>query len=92
MYPTSQSSSTLTLFVKGATASDGTYHTFAQMTRKEYISNTSGSGDTTTTHVWGTGQDQNNAAFIPCLYPHIKIQNVSGTNFADSDAIRIVGK
>ena len=92
MYPTSQTSNSLTLFVKGATSAGGTYHTFAQMTRKEYISNTSGSGDTTTTHVWGTGQDQHNAAFIPCLYPHIKIQNVSGTNFADSDAIRIVGK
>ena len=90
MYPTSQSSNKLRLFVKGATASDGTYHTFAQMTRKELISETDGSE--TTTYVWGTGSDQNHAEFIPCLYPHIKIQNISGTNFADSDAIRIVGK
>ena len=90
MYPTSQSSNKLRLFVKGATTSGGTYHTFAQMTRKEYVSDTDGGG--TTTHVWGTGEDQHNASFIPCVYPHIKIQNVSGTNFADSDAIRIVGK
>ena len=90
MYPTTQSSNKLRLFVQGSTASGGTYNTFAQMTRKELISETDGSE--TTTYVWGTGSDQNHAEFIPCLYDHIKIQNVSGTNFADSDAIRIVGK
>ena len=90
MYPTSQSNNALRLFVKGATSQGGTYHTFAQMSRKELVSN-SGGGETTT-YIWGTGGDQNNATFIPCLYDHIKIQNVSGTNFADSDAIRIVGK
>ncbi len=60
------------------------------MSRKEMNSNQGGSG--TTSYVWGTGGEQHNSTFIPCIYPFIKIENKSGSNFADSDNIRIIGK
>ena len=90
-YPTSKTNNQLKLFVKGSTTTGGTYYTFANMVRKEFNATDAGSGDTQH-YVWGTGQDQYNAGFIPCVYPFIKIENKSGESFADSDNIRIVGR
>ena len=92
MYPTTKTNMDLHLFVQGSTTSGGSYTTFAIMKRKELKSTTDSGGTPTTTYVWGTGDDQTTAIFIPCLYPHIKILNKSGEAFADSDNIRIVGK
>ncbi|MDB4769255.1 hypothetical protein OAG16_04180 [Saprospiraceae bacterium] len=91
-FPTTQTDMELNLFVKGSTSSGGTYNTFATMGRKELKSFTGMGGGGTDTYVWGTGSDQRNSTFIPCIYPHIKIENKSGTNFAASDNIRIIGK
>ena len=90
-YPTTKTNNQLKLFVKGSTSSGGSYFTFANMVRKEFNATDAGSGDTQH-YIWGTGQDQYNAGFIPCVYPFIKIENQSGESFADSDNIRIVGK
>ena len=90
-YPTTKTNNQLKLFVKGSTTTGGTYYTFANMVRKEFNATDSGSGDTQH-YVWGTGQDQYNAGFIPCVYPFIKIENQSNESFADSDNIRIVGR
>ena len=89
-YGTTQTNQALGLFVKGATTSGGTYHTFAMLSRKEMNSNSGGGGQTV--YIWGTGGDQHNSKFIPCMFPFIKIENKSGTNFASSDNIRIIGK
>ena len=90
-YPTTQTDNQLKLFVKGSTASSGSYFTFANMVRKEFNATDAGVGDTQH-YIWGTGNDQYNAGFIPCVYPFIKIENQSGETFVDSDNIRFVGR
>ena len=46
----------------------------------------------TNQYMYGTGDSDNNAQFIPCSYPFIKISNDSGTAITDTDDIRIIGR
>ena len=90
IYLTTTSTSGKKVFITGSTASDGTFNPFAQMNLIQLQANSSGSVNA---YMYGSGNStQNNAEFIPCSYPFIKIQNISGTDLTDTDDIRIIGR
>ena len=90
MYATSATHSGKSLTLQGATTSGGTYYNFAMLTRI-----TLQPDDSSTDHIayiWGTGNSNTNAEFIPAPYSFIKVINQTGKVFGDSDSIRIVGR
>ena len=90
MYATSATHSGKSLTLQGATTSGGTYYNFAMLTRITLQPDNSSTDHIA--YIWGTGNSNTNAEFIPCPYPFINVINQTGAIFGDSDSIRIIGR